>query len=124
MVRSFSFLSPDCFFFLVSSSVFFFFLPPPRGDQHPLANAASDWGEEQDGEGKRWASARFTGVTLTVASMWKGSVVAAKERACAGLDLSLPCSLLNALSHSHTHSPSLSLPASLLLSLQCPKVVG
>lgn len=25
MVRSFSFLSPDCFFFLVSSSVFFSF---------------------------------------------------------------------------------------------------
>lgn len=112
------------FFFLFSSS----FFPPssPRGDQHPLANAVSEQGEEQDREGECRASARLTGVTLTVASMWKGSVVAAKERACTGLDLSLTLSLSHArtLSLSLTLSHSLSPPASLLLSLQCPKVVG
>lgn len=65
------------FFFLFSSS--FFSPSSPRSDQHPLANAASGLGEEQDNEGERWLNAQLTGVTLTVASMWKGSVVAAKR---------------------------------------------
>lgn len=85
---------------------------------------------------------RLTGVTLTVASMWKGSVVAAKERVRAGvvslslspslsppshppsLTLMLSISLALSLSLSPFLSlfHSLSLPSS--CSLQCPEVVG
>lgn len=83
---------------------------------------------------------RLTGVTLTVASMWKGSVVAAKERVRAGvvslslspslsppshppsLTLMLSISLALSLSPFLSLFHSLSLPSS--CSLQCPEVVG
>lgn len=125
MARSFSFLSLGCFFFLLVSSSFlsFFFSPSfSCGDQHPLANAASNW-ERSKAEKASAGQARLTGVTLTAASMWKGSVVAAKERACT-------VSLSPTLSLFLSHTPSLALPHTLFLSLppshslQCPEVFG
>lgn len=110
MAHNFSFLSPAFFFLLVFQ--FFFSPSSPRSDQHPLANAASGLGEEQDNEGERWLNAQLTGVTLTVASMWKGSVVAAKRGSVHWLgSLSLSLSVSNSLSLSlSTHSlpPALS----------------
>lgn len=106
MARSFSFLSLGCFFFLLVSSSFLFFFSPSFscGDQHPLANAASNW-ERSKAEKASAGQARLTGVTLTAASMCKGSVVAAKERACT-------VSLSPTLSFSHTHPLLLSLTPS------------
>lgn len=85
VVRSFSFCS---FILLLSSRLFFFSCSfssenPPRpsscgADQSLLSDAASDGGREQHGE--RRVRAGLTGVTLIVASLWKGSVVAAKGR--------------------------------------------
>lgn len=75
---------------LVSFLVFplLFPFPPPTScfdGQHPLGDAASGSREWQGEERERCPSAQLTGMTLTVALMWKGSVVAAKrERAHTG----------------------------------------
>lgn len=83
MMHSFSLLSS--LFLLISSS--FSPLPLVVVISTPLLMRRLT-GERSRAEEASAGQARLTGVTLTAASMWKGSVVAAKERVH-----SLSCSL-------------------------------